>query len=448
MHVTIRRGLDLPLLGAPQQHIHGAKPVGSVALLGADYVGLKPSMAVQEGDRVALGETLFVDKRSPEVRYTAPGAGIVREIRRGMRRALQAVIVGLDGEDEVHFSAYAPEALASLTRDQAVGNLTASGLWTALRTRPYGKVPDPASEPAALFVNAMDTNPLAARPAVVLAETGEDFASGIAVLARLTPGRVFVCSDPETTPPLPAAENVVRATFAGPHPAGLVGTHIHFIAPVGAQRTVWHLDYQDVIAVGRLFTTGRLVPERIVALGGPTVMNPRLLRTRLGASVRELTAGELDAVECRVLSGSALSGRRATDWAAYLGRYHSQITVLREGRERELFGWLSPGMRKFSATRVLLSNLLRPKSFRLTTSQNGSPRAMVPIGAYERVMPLDILATPLLRALLVHDTDRAQALGALELEEEDLALLSFVCPSKHDFGPVLRANLELIEREG
>jgi Na+-transporting NADH:ubiquinone oxidoreductase subunit A len=247
---------------------------------------------------------------------------------------------------------------------------------------------------------------------------------------------------------LPANENVVRATFAGPHPAGLVGTHIHFLSPVGAQRTVWYLNYQDVIAVGRLFTTGRLVPERIVALGGPTVMSPRLLRTRLGASIRELSGGELDPVECRVLSGSVLSGRRATDWAAYLGRYHLQITVLAEGRERELFGWLSPGTRKFSATRVLLSNLLRPRGIRMTTSQNGSPRAMVPIGAYERVMPLDILATPLLRALLVHDTDRAQALGALELEEEDLALASFVCPSKHDFGPVLRANLELIEREG
>jgi Na+-transporting NADH:ubiquinone oxidoreductase subunit A len=365
-----------------------------------------------------------------------------------MRRALQAVIVDLDGEDEIHFSAYAPEALTSLTRDLVVENLITSGLWTALRTRPYGKIADPASEPAALFVNAMDTNPLAARPAVVLAETGEDFAHGLAVLARLTARRVFVCCDTETTPPLPAAENVVRASFAGPHPAGLVGTHIHFLAPVDARRTVWYLDYQDVIAVGRLFTTGRLVPERVVALGGPTVMKPRLLRTRLGASVHELTAGELDAVECRVLSGSALSGRRATDWAAYLGRYHSQITVLPEGRERELFGWLSPGRSKFSASRVLLSNLLRPRSFRLTTSQNGSPRAMVPIGAYERVMPLDLLATPLLRALLVHDTDRAQALGALELEEEDVALLSFVCPSKHDFGPVLRTNLELIEREG
>jgi Na+-transporting NADH:ubiquinone oxidoreductase subunit A len=448
VYVTIRRGLDLPLLGAPRQHIHAAQAVRSVALLGADYVGLKPSMAVQEGDRVALGETLFVDKRSPQVNYTSPGAGTVREIRRGMRRALQAVIVDLEGEDEIHFNAYAPETLTSLTRDLVVENLTASGLWTALRTRPYGKVPDPASEPAALFVNAMDTNPLAARPSVALAETGEDFKHGLAVVARLTDQRVFVCCDRETTPPFPEAENLVQATFVGPHPAGLVGTHIHFLAPVGPKRTVWYLDYQDVIAIGRLFTTGRLVPERIVALGGPTVMNPRLVRTRLGASVRELTAGELHAVECRVLSGSALSGRRATDWAAYLGRYHSQITVLPEGRERELFGWLSPGGRKFSATPVLLSNFLRPRSFVMTTSQHGSPRAMVPIGAYERVMPLDLLATPLLRALLVHDTDRAQLLGALELEEEDIALLSFVCPSKHDFGPVLRANLELIEREG
>jgi Na+-transporting NADH:ubiquinone oxidoreductase subunit A len=248
--------------------------------------------------------------------------------------------------------------------------------------------------------------------------------------------------------PVSEQRSVSVAEFSGPHPAGLPGTHIHFLAPVGSGRTVWHLGYQDVIAIGYLFTTGRLWTERVVALAGPAVRFPRLVRTRLGASTNDLVEGELVEGECRVISGSVLSGRRAAEWGAYLGRYHNQVSVLREGRERELLGWLRPGRRKFSSLPAFAAHLFRDRRFALTTAQNGSPRAMVPIGSYERVMPLEILPTQLLRALLVRDTDAAQALGCLELDEEDLALCSFVCPSKHDFGPVLRSVLDQIRKEG
>jgi Na+-transporting NADH:ubiquinone oxidoreductase subunit A len=202
--------------------------------------------------------------------------------------------------------------------------------------------------------------------------------------------------------------------------------------------------------VGKLFVSGALWVERIVSLAGPVVRRPRLLRTRLGANTEDLVRDELPGEECRVLSGSVFHGRRAAGWACFLGRYHNQLSVLREGRERELFGWLSPGVNRYSAANVFMSSLRRhgAKLFDFTTSQNGSPRAMVPIGTYERVVPLDVLPTQLLRALLVRDTDAAQVLGCLELDEEDLALCSFVCPSKYDFGPMLRENLEHIERQG
>jgi Na+-transporting NADH:ubiquinone oxidoreductase subunit A len=451
MHIRIRRGIDLPLQGEPQQRIEAARPAGSVAVLGRDYIDLKPTMQVQEGDRVKLGQPLFSDKRHPAVNVTAPGAGIVTTVRRGARRVLQAVVIRLDGTDEEVFESWPAEALAGLDREQVVDNLARSGLWCALRTRPWSKIPDPDTTPHAVFVTAIDTNPLAADPAVVIAESPEAFSSGLAVLSRLTTGKLFLCQAAGASIPAPAGvQNLETAEFSGPHPAGLVGTHIHFLYPVNAERVVWHLGYQDVIAIGRLFTTGRLDPTRVVALGGPPVKNPRLLRTRLGAHVEPLIADELeDHTECRVLSGPVWSGYRAAGWGAFLGRYHQQVTVLAEGRKREFIGWLRPGGEKFSVTRAFLSALSPPsRRFALTTTQNGSPRAMVPIGSYERVMPLDILPTQLLRALVVGDTDEAQRLGALELDEEDLALCTFVCPGKYDYGPVLRERLQQIEREG
>jgi Na+-transporting NADH:ubiquinone oxidoreductase subunit A len=452
MLIKTRKGLDLPITGAPEQSVHGGASVGSVALLGPDYLGLKPTMQVREGDRVKLGQPLFSDKRNPGVNFTSPGSGIVEAINRGPRRVLQSVVIRLGAEDSderQHFKQYDRGELAHLSDTQVRENLLDSGLWTALRTRPYSKVPPPDGAPGALFVTAVDSNPLAAHPSVVVAEFAEDFRDGLIVLSRLFEGTVYVCKAPGSTIPVPEHERIVVAEFAGPHPSGLVGTHIHFLEPVSATRNVWHVGYQDVIAVGKLFKSGELWVERIVSLAGPVVSRPRLLRTRLGANSEDLVRDELPRVECRVVSGSVLHGRRAAGWACFLGRYHHQLSVLREGRERELFGWIAPGIDKYSAANVFLSSLRRgAKLFDFTTSQHGSPRAMVPLGTYEQVVPLDILPTQLLRALLVRDTDSAQALGCLELDEEDLALCSFVCPSKYDYGPALRESLEQIEREG
>ena len=452
MLIKIKKGLDLPISGKPEQRVHAAQAVSLVAVLGVDHVDLKPTMLVAEGDRVRLGQALFEHKKLAGVRYTAPGAGQVVAIHRGAQRLLQSVVIQLDEtEDEETFTAYAAEQLASLTSDQVVENLLASGLWVALRTRPYSKTPDPTTRPAAIFVTAMDSNPLAADPAPLIAAQAESFGHGLTVLSRLTAGALWVCQSPAAELPLPQGlERLQQASFAGPHPAGLAGTHIHFIEPVDAHKTVWYLNYQEVIAIGKLFTSGRLWTERIVALGGPQVKQPRLLRTRLGACIEELVAGELQSGDNRAISGPVWSGRRAAGWSSYLGRHHLQVCVLKEGTEREFMGWLAPGWKKFSQINVMLSSLFRYRreAFDLTTSQNGSPRAMVPTGSFEEVMPLDILPTQLLRSLVVGDTDMAQKLGCLELDEEDLALCSFVCVGKYDYGTVLRKTLNQIEREG
>ncbi len=441
--IRIKRGLDLPITGQPSQIISEGPVLASVALLGPDYPGMQPTMKVQEGDRVIQGQPLFSDKKNPAVIFTAPASGRVRAINRGAKRVFQSLVIDIDAgsTDAVSFQAHGD--LAALSRKQVEAQLLASGLWTALRTRPYSKIPVPGSEARALFVNAMDTNPLAADPAVVIQAEQAAFNDGLAVLAKLAP-KLYVCRAAGA----PFQTGAVNASeFSGPHPAGLVGTHIHFLEPVSASKTVWHIGYQDVIAVGKLFKEGRLDSTRVVALGGPVAKQPRLLRTRLGASLLDLTEGELQAGENRIVSGSILSGRTAVAELAWLGRYHLQVSVLKEGRDREFLHYLRPGMDRHSVLNVYAGKFLR-KLFPMTTSANGSPRAMVPVGVYEEIMPLDILPTQLLRYLLVGDTDTAQALGLLELDEEDLGLCTYVCPGKYEYGPILRDVLTQIEVEG
>ena len=443
--IVIKKGLDLPIAGAPKQEIEDGPAIGKVAVLGVDSMDLRPTMAVSEGDSVKKGQLLFEDKKTLGVRYTSPASGKVIGVHRGAKRALLSVVIEVAGDEEERFEQHVGTAPDQLSRQQVRDTLVESGLWTALRTRPYSKVPMPASAPHSIFVTAIDTNPLAADPQAVLRESEDDFARGLTLLGKLTEGPVYVCKAPGVS--IAAAEAQV-VEFAGPHPAGLPGTHIHFLDPVGAAKTVWHIGYQDVVACGKLFATGSLWTERVVALGGPQVEQPRLLRTRQGACLSELTAGQVQPGENRVIAGSVLAGRVASGPLDFLGRYHAQVSVLAEGREREFLGWQKPGVDKFSIKNVFASKLLPSQLFGFTTSTEGSDRAMVPIGSYEQVMPLDILATLLLRALIVEDTDRAQALGCLELDEEDLGLCTFACPGKHEYGPILRRNLARIEREG
>ncbi len=444
----IRKGLDLPISGVPEQHVTTGASIHHVAIVGDDYVGMRPAMLVQEGDRVIKGQALFEDKKNPGVMFTAPASGTVVAIHRGERRVLQSVVIQIEGDEKREFSRFDAADLATLSHDAVQTQLLESGLWTALRTRPYSKTPVPGTVPAAIFVTAIDTNPLSADPQPLILAERNAFDAGLTVLTRLTPGKVHVCQASGGKLGGHPQGQVAFNEFAGPHPAGLVGTHIHFLEPVSLTKQVWHLNYQDVIAIGKLFTTGELCAERIIAIGGPQATQPRLVRTLLGADLTALLAGETKEGENRIISGSVLSGRHATGPMAWLGRFHLQVSVVLEGREKELFGWVLPGAEKYSVTRTTLGHFLRHKLFNFSTSTNGGERAMVPIGNYERVMPLDILPTVLLRDLLAGDTDGAQALGCLELDEEDLALCTYVCPGKYEYGPVLREVLTRIEQEG
>lgn len=456
-HYEITKGLDLPIAGAPELSVEAARRPQHVALIADDYIGMKPSLFVKVGDQVKRGQKLFEDKKTPGVFHTAPAAGEVVGIHRGERRAFQSIVIALseseaagkdDADDAVSFETYHGKDVDILSTSEVRGLLTESGLWTALRKRPLSRVPSPDACPHSIFINAMDTNPLAPPVAAILEGRDRELSTGIKVVSKLTQGRLYICKDEKTklVPPTSAKAHV--ESFSGPHPAGNVGTHIHFIDPVGLNKVVWHLNIQDVIAIGHLFLHGTLDVNRIVSLAGPGVRRPRLLRTRIGTSLDDLCSGELAEGEQRVVSGSVLSGRAATGPVhGYLGRYHQQVSVLPEDREQRFLGWLEPGAEKFSMTRLFLSVFSSDKKYNMSTTTNGSHRAIVPIGQYERVMPLDILPTFLLRALASNDIERAQQLGCLELDEEDLALCTYVDPGKHDFGTILRRNLDIIEKE-
>lgn len=442
----LNKGLDVPVLGAPDTTTVDAATVGTVAILGQDYIGLKPRLAVQEGDVIAAGAPVLAHKETPEVQVTSPVSGRVKAVNRGARRALVSVVIEVDeaAAKPVDFSKTGDDS----TFEGVTERLCAAGLWTSFRTRPYSKVPAPGSKPHAIYITAMDTEPLSADAALIINEEPEAFVRGLEAVQLLTDGNTYLCQESGASIPGADVAGITAVGFSGPHPAGLAGTHMHFLEPPAADKFVWTIGYHDVIAIGRLMLTGMLDASRIVALTGPLCAKPRLVKTIAGASIEELCADDLKGdTPVRMVSGSILSGALAEGPTAYLGRYARQVTLIEEDHKQIPMGWIRPMFSKYAVQPVLGSALSR-KLYPLTSNLNGGRRAMVPIGTFEQLMPQDFLPTQLLRALLVMDTDSAQALGALELDEEDVALCGFACPAKYEYGLALRDSLTKIEKEG
>ncbi|MBO5565632.1 MAG: Na(+)-translocating NADH-quinone reductase subunit A [Succinivibrio sp.] len=450
--INIKKGLDLPIGGKPEQSISDSPAVKHVAILGCDYVGMRPSMAVEAGAKVKKGQVLFEDKKNPGTRFTAPAAGTVVAVNRGERRVFQSLVIEVDPNGEsVEFKKTPADKLTELSPEDVVDELVESGMWTAFRTRPFDKTPAIKSKPHSIFVTAMDTNPLAADAKLIIDAESEAFLDGLKVISRITANTIYVCKDERSLPSCSIA-NVKEEVFVGPHPAGLPGTHIHYLDPVNENKTVWYINYQDVIAIGHLFVEGEFYNKRTISIAGPMVENPRLVNTILGASVAELTANALKKSEngVRVISGSVLYGYKSVGPFAYLGRYQSQICAIEEGNKNEFFlkNWMGLGSKRHSVTPTVLSSLFKPSEYTFNTALNGGPRPILPIGCYSKVLPPDIEAVMLIRAIDMNDVDQAKLLGILEFGEEDIALCTYVCPGKTDYAPLLRRSLNKIEEEG
>ena len=449
--IKIKKGLNIPISGTPEDKITDFKNPRSVALVGSDYHGLKPAMLVKEGEKVKIGQPLFEDKKNPGVIFTSPGGGIVESINRVKKWALQSVVIDIiDNEEEISFSPIKTDYLANHTKSSIRENLIESGLWTSFRTRPFSKIPKIDSDPKSIFINCMDTNPLSLDPELIISNNLDNFELGLSAIRLLSGSPLHLCIKQDSSLTFKQEENTHEHIFYGPHPSGLAGTHMHFISPATIDNINWHISYSDVILIGSFFSEGKIPTNKYICLSGPKIENPRIISTRIGACIDEICAGELSQSENRVVSGSLINGREAIGSYAYLGKYHNQICAIEEpnSSDRELFDWALLGRNRFSKLGIFISSLLKNKEFNIKARMYGPDRAILPLGVYEEVFPLNLLITPLLRALAVGDTQELQSLGILELDEEDLALCSFVCPSKYDFSYLLRERLNAIEVEG
>ena len=430
--IKTSKGLNLPISGTPDPIISDAPNVTSVSLLANDFVGMKPTMMVKVGDIVKRGTKLFEDKKNPGIFFTSPAGGTVKDINRGDKRKFLSVEVEVSENEDAEYFEYenTSEGLTEL--------LINTGLWNAFRTRPFNRTPKVGSLPDAVFVNACDTNPLSVDPYFIIDQDRDDFKNGLEALTRL-----FSCPIHCTYQNNNFEINVDKINYcqvSGPHPAGLSSTHISQLYPVSINKIAWTINYQDIISLGYLLKNKSLRTHKIVALGGPSVFKPSLISARISANIDQLTAGKIDN-NSRVVSGSLIYGHASEGIMNYLGFYDSIISAIPDEANDIFLNWLMPGSNLHSKLNVFSSSLLKPNKFTFNVSLNGGDRAIVPVGSYDEILPMDILVPQLLKALVVGDIEQAVELGMLELAPEDLALASYICPSKYDYCSILANNL-------
>ncbi len=448
MSITVRlkKGLDIKLKGEAAKVLvnevaathYGVKPV--------DFPGLTPKLNVKEGDKVVAGAPLFHDKLRPEILFTSPVSGKVVQINRGDRRKLLEIVVEKDGDESIDFGKADP---AGMTREKIRESLLNSGLWPTIRQRPYNVVANPGDVPGAIYISGFDTAPLAPDNNFIVDNSSEaDLRKGLTALGRLTDGKTNLILNGKgvTSEILRNTSGVDISYFSGPHPAGNVGVQIHHIKPLNKGDKVWTVNIQDVFAIGRLFSEGFYRHDRIVALTGSEVLNAQYYKIRSGASIASIVKDNVKSGNLRYISGNVLTGTRI-EADGFLGYYDSQVTVIPEGNYFEFFGWMMPGLNKFSFSRTFASSLLQRKSYSLDTNLHGGERAFVMTGMYEKVVPMDIYPMQLLKAILAEDIEMMENLGIYEIAEEDLALCEYICPSKVEIQSIVRKGIDLMIRE-
>jgi len=445
----ISRGFDIPLEGRPETVLVDAAEPSRVAVCPTDFPGIKPKVVVKQGDSVAVGQPLFFDKNDRDVVFCSPVAGTVHDVVLGARRFPLQVVVERKGDAGWGEAPRLDAAnLANTDRETIVAALKGAGLWPLLRQRPLARIVRGDAVPAAIFINGMDTEPLAADPAFAVQGQGDDLQLAVHALQRLTSGPVVLTVREGASCPEFDGLNVEIHRFAGPHPAGLVGTHIHHVRPLKDGETAWYLKAQEAVLIGTWLRTGRYPTHRVVAVAGSRAPERKYFRVCQGAPLPTLTGGEALPDEVRVINGTVLSGV-ATPGDGYLGFYATTVTAIPDGEgTRDLFGWALPQTGKLSTSRSVWSWLTPKKSYDLDARMHGGPRAIVNIGQMESVIALDVLPTFLIRAIQAGDLEEALGLGLLEVTEEDVALCTFADASKRDVGEVVRQGLDLYEKEG
>jgi len=444
----IVKGRDIKIQGAAQKKIVKLTPPKRLAVQPSNFQGLKLRLSVKEGDQIKLGSTLLTDKINADIKILSPASGKVIAVNRGEKRALLSVVVEADRENEVEsFKTFDDVSIANLSREEVLSHLLNGGLWPTIRQRPFSKIADPKANPKSIFIHAMNTEPLAPDLDFILEGQEENFQTGINIIKTLTQGDVNLCvKQGSQSKALTQSQNVKIYGFTGPHPAGNVSIHIHYIDPINKGDVVWYIEAQDVLRIAALFLEGAYPTERVVAITGQRAKSCIYVKTHVGASLTSiLEDSNFDSV--RLISGSILTGVNVGK-DGFLGFYDSQISIIPEGGTREFLGWLMPGFNKYTFSKAYASTFFPKKEYSLDTDKNGSDRAIVLNHIYDELVPLDILIYFLIRAVVSGDIDEAEKLGILECDEEDFALCTFACPSKTDVGLTIKEGLDLIEREG
>lgn len=443
--IKLRKGLNVRMKGKADKILISEERPDRYAVKPVDFPGLTPKMCVKPGDKLKAGSTVFFDKQRPEIKYTAPVSGVVLDVVRGERRRILEIVLEASGNENVDFGKANPD---ELDRDAIKSKILESGLWPSIRQRPYHIVANPADSPKSIFISGFDTAPLAADLDYITDMLPkEHYQTGINVLKKLCDGKVHLgLSNNTTSSVLKNTEGVEKHIFSGPHPAGNVGIQIHHVDPVNKGESVWYVNLQDVVNLGRLFTDGIYAPEKIIAVAGSEVDKPRYHRTKTGASVSTMIKDNIISDNVRYISGNVLNGLKI-EADGYLGYYDSSVSVIPEGNYYEFFGWILPGFKKFSFSRTFLTWMMPGKKYRLDTNLHGGERAFVMTGDYERVLPMNIYPMQLLKSILIEDIDRMEQLGIYEVAEEDFALCEFICPSKIEIQSLIRKGLDLMVKE-
>lgn len=433
--ILIKKGLNLPISGHPEPVVSDTPTINKVAIMGNDFEGMKPTMLVKEGEIVKLGQKIIEDKKNPGVFFTSPCGGEVSSINRGEKRKFLSIEIDIASDEE----------FVEFDLDQDPLNLLIeSGLFNSFRTRPFNRTPKINDRPDKIFINACDTNPLSISPDHVITLQKQDFNAGVEFISNLFDSDTNLAYQDDDLSY--SFNNVESQQFTGPHPAGLSSTHINSIYPVSINRTVWTINYQEVISIGYLLNNGKLRTHKHISLGGESVFKPSIVSARIGASLDQLTAGKVK-TSSRIISGSVLFGHESVDVMSYLGFYDNQVSAIPNNPDDIFLNWIMPGKNLHSKLNVFASAFKKPEKFSFNTGINGGNRAIVPVGSYEEIIPLDILMTQLLKALVVGDIEVAIDLGMLELTAEDLALATYVCPSKYDYCSILMDNLNKVYEE-
>ena len=446
--ITLRKGLDINLLGKAQESLSDAPTAAEYALSPLDFEGVTPKLLVKVGDEVKAGTPLFFNKYNERILFTSPVSGTVTAINRGEKRKVLNVTVAADAQPA--YEEFARLEPAKASREEVVELLLKSGLWPMLVQRPYGIIADPNDVPKAVFISAFDSAPLAPDYNFVLQGEQKNLQTGIEVMRRLTSGAVHLSMRAGAEGMMPSLRNVEQHTFAGKHPVGNVGVQIHHIDPINKGEVAWTVNIQDLAIIGRLFNEGRVDMTKVIAVAGSEVAAPHYVRIVSGASVESILGNNIkpqkEGDSVRIISGNVLTGVK-TDPEGFLAFYANQITVIPEGDRYELLGWAMPRLNKFSVSHAYFSWLCPRKAYNLDTNMNGGERPFVVTGLFEQYLPMDIYPMYLFKAIMAGDIDKMENLGIYEIIEEDVALCEFVDPSKTEIQQLVRDGINLMIKE-